>query len=200
VFSLVSDTIVALSAAFVAAMAFIGLNRWRKELGGKAKFELARGIMLLSLKVEANFKRARHPVSISWESTQRKRKDDESQQETELLDAWYARVQRLQPLSENLQRIQELAWEAEVLLDTESGRQVSEAIEVFMDCYAGLATAIDEYFAARHEEIIKHNNFQDQDWLRGLMKEIYGRKDDTITKKVTGAKELLASTLKQYVK
>ena len=198
--SMAGDIIVALSAAFVAAMAFLGLNRWRKELGGKAKFELARNIMLLSLKVEANFQWARNPGNVAWESTERKRKDNESQEEAQLLDQWYARVRRLQPLSENLQRLQELGWEAEVLLAAESGKQVSEAIKVFRECWAGLSTAIEEYFAERHGEIVKRTDFRDQDWLKELRKEIYGTKDDEISEKVSGAKELLANTLRVYVK
>ncbi len=198
--SLASDIIVALCAAFVAGIAFVGINSWRKELGGKAKFELARNIMLLSLKLEANFEWARYGLSTSWESTDRRRKDDESLKEAELLDQWYIRRQRLRPLLENLQKIQELGLEAEVLLDTESSKQASEAIKVFKECWAELSTAIEDYFGTRHEEIVKGSEARDQNWLRELSKEIYSTSNDKMSTKVIRAKEQLVSVLKAHVK
>jgi len=198
--SLVSDVIVALSAACVAVIALVGINRWRRELGGKAKFESARDIMLLSLKLEANFEWARYPLSTSWESTERKRRDNESPKEGELLDQWYLRRLRLQPLLENLQRIQELSWEAEALLDTESSKQVSEAVKMFKECWAELSTAIEDYFSIRHEEIVKGSAYGDQNWLRELSKEIYATSNDRMSNKVSQAKERLLGVLKAHVK
>lgn len=198
--SIVSDIIVALSAVVVAVIALIGLNSWRKELGGKAKFELARDIILLSLKLEANFNWARYPLSTSWESAERKQKVNESSTEAALFDQWYIRRQRLQPLLENLQKIEELCFESEVLLDIESSKQVSEAVNVFKECWAELSTSIEDYFGTKYEEIIKGSAIPDQHWLIELSEEIYARSNDKMSKRIKEAKEKLVKVLKVYVK
>jgi len=76
--SLASDVIVGLSAAFVAAMAFLGLSTWRKEIAGKAKFEIARNIILLGLKLDADWRWVRHPLSRAWEcpTSSKNKKED----------------------------------------------------------------------------------------------------------------------------
>lgn len=133
--SLLSDIAVGISALIVAGVAIVGLRTWRKELTGKARFDLARNIMLLGVKLKADFQRVRHPIISSRESIDRQRNENESEKESLLLNEWYARWKRLQPLVENLQKLQELGWEAEVVLDEESGKQVSEAVKIFIESY-----------------------------------------------------------------
>jgi chromate transport protein ChrA len=45
--SMISDIVVGFSALVVAIVAFFGLRTWRKELTGKAKYEIARNIVTL---------------------------------------------------------------------------------------------------------------------------------------------------------
>ena len=53
--SIVKDILVSISAIIVAGAAIWGLRTWRKELTGKAKFDIARNIMRLALKLEGDF-------------------------------------------------------------------------------------------------------------------------------------------------
>ena len=198
--SLVSDIVVGISAAVVAALAFFGLQTWRKELIGKAKFDLARNIMLLGIRLESAFQWVRFPPSSSRESLDRQRKENESAKESQVLDEWYIRWDRLRPLVENLQKLQELGWEAEVVFGEEASRQVSEAIKTFRGCFADLSTAIESYFETRHDEITTDEPYNDQGWLEELRKEIYQRREDELSQKISGAKDQLASALKAYVK
>ena len=69
--SLVSDIVVGLCAVVVAVVAFFGLRTWRKELTGKAQFEVARDMMLLGLKLDADFQWVRYPLTSSRGSTGR---------------------------------------------------------------------------------------------------------------------------------
>jgi len=120
--SLVSDIVVGLCVVVVAVVAFFGLRTWRKELTGKAQFEVARNMMLLGLKLDADFQWVRHPLTSSRESAGRQRKENESADESRVLDEWYAKWERLRPLIENLQKLQGAGWEAEVVLDEESSK------------------------------------------------------------------------------
>jgi len=125
--SMISNIVVALSALIVALVAFIGLRTWRKELTGKAKFEVARNVMSLALKLNAGFKAARDIFTFSGEYVGRSRQENETSGVSQVLDEWYARSNRLKPLQENLIKIQEASWEAEILLEEYSSKLISES-------------------------------------------------------------------------
>jgi len=198
--SMISDIVVGFSALVVAVLAFLGLRTWRNELTGKAKYEIARNIMKLGLKFVADFKNYRNPFSYSNESKGRQKRDNESPEESQLLDQWYIRAERVKPLYENLNKLEELGWEVEAILREDDSKQVSDAIEVCNKCLAELSSAIISYFQTRYEEINKGTLINDQDWMRELHHEVYSPKKDILLEKIVGAKDQLSSTLKKYVK
>jgi len=198
--SLVSDIAIIVSAVVVAIVGGIGLRTWRRAMTGKAKFDVARNVMLLGFKLKADFEWVRNPFTRSWESADRPRQENETPGESSVLNEWYAKGRRLQPLVENLQKFQELSWEAETLLSENSGRCVSEVLAVYRHSYAELASAIESYFDIGCQGAVTGIPYKDQDWLKGLHKEIYSAKDDDFFKRIDEATKQLAPALKAYVK
>ncbi len=88
--SIASDITIGVSALVVAIVAFCGLRTWRRELTGKAKFEVARNVMSSSLRLRDQFKWARFPITSSAESVGRSRQEDENAEVSRVLDIWYA--------------------------------------------------------------------------------------------------------------
>lgn len=200
--SIIKDVLVALTAVVVAGGAVYGLSTWRRELRGKAKFDVARNVMFYAFKLSADFKYARSPLTSSHEWSGRQRADSESSQEARVLDEGYARSLRLQPLVENLVNSQEAAWEAEIVLDENAGRLVSEAVTLLRKSYAELSSAIHSYFDARLEEA-RGNPQGDDDhrkWLIGLRNAIYSIGDDNLSRDIEQAIDQLSSALKPYVR
>ncbi len=72
----ISNIIVASSAAIVAGLAIYGISRWQRELKGKAKFEVARNVMTIAYRVQADFTALRFVVTWSGESSDRQRQED----------------------------------------------------------------------------------------------------------------------------
>ena len=198
--SLVSDIVVGLCAIAVAIVAVFGLRTWRKELTGRAKFDVARNVMRLGFKFKDDFQAARNPFTWLGEYDSRQQQENESKAESRVLNEWYARNRRLQPLIEDLQKLQEVGWEAEIVLGENSSERVSEAIAVFRHSYAELSSAIYSYFETRRDEAVTGDMYHDQDWLKELKKEIYSAKDDDFFKRIDEATNQLGSALKAYVK
>lgn len=198
--SIASDIAVGVSALTVAGVAFFGVRRWRKELTGKAKFDAARNVMLLGFRLNAGFESARNPFTYSTEYTGRSRQENEPSDVSQVLDEWYARGSRLKPLQEDLVKIQETSWEAEILLGEDSSKRVSEAITVYRRSYAELSAAIYSYFETRREEVVRSDPYKDQDWLRELHKIIYLRTEDDFSKRIEEATTNLKTALQPYVK
>jgi len=198
--SLLSDIAIGVSAVIVASLAVFGLRTWRRELTGKAKFDVARNVMLLGFKLRDDFQWATSPFTSSGESVGRSRRENESSNESTVLNEWYARQRRLQPLVEDLQKLQTAGWEAEILLGEDSGKSVSEAIGIFRHNYAELVRAIEDYFEERYKDARGASENIDQGWLKGLRKTVYSIPGRGLLKQTDEATAELASTLKAYVK
>ena len=198
--SIASDIAVGVSALIVAGVAFFGVRRWRKELTGKAKFDVARNVMFLGLKLKAYFESTRNPFTYSTEYTGRSRQENEPANVSQVLDEWYARGSRLKPLQEDLVKIQEASWEAKILLDKDASKRVSEAIEVFSKSYGELSSAIYSYFEERHREVTSSGATIDHAWLKELHVIIYSRTKDDFSKQIKEATTKLEIALQAYVK
>lgn len=200
IISVIKDIVFGLSAIAVAFFAWLGLRTWRKELTGKAKFETSRNMMRLGLKLRANLEGVRHPLTGYPEYASRTKQPEESESESQVLNEWYAKANRINAVFENLTKIIEGKWEAEILFSESSVQSIEEAIKSYRESYADLSSAISTYFDIRRDEARTKELYKDQEWLKGLKKTIYSAQDDDFSKKVDEATDKLSSALKQYVK
>ncbi len=198
--SIASDIAVGVAALIVAGVAFFGVRRWRKELTGKAKFDAARNVILLGLRLNAGFESARNPFTYSTEHTGRSRQENEPSDVSQVLDEWHARGNRLKPLHEDLVKIQEASWEADILLGEDSSKRVAEAIEGFSKSYGELSSAIYYHFEERHREVTSSGATIDHAWLKELHAIIYSRTEDDFSKQIKEATTKLEIALQAYVK
>jgi len=197
-FVLIRDVVVGLSALVVAGTAILGLHTWRRELTGKAKFEVARNVILLALRLRVDFDWARNPGGWSWEYADRARRENEASKESQVL--WYAKNRRLEPLAKNLQKLQEASWETEVVLGERLSESVSEAVSVYRNSYAELSTAIYSHFEILHGEALGSDVNQRREGQKELRKIIYSAKGDEFSTRIEEATKQLSAALKTYVK
>lgn len=65
--TIIKDIVVAISTASMAILAYRGITTWRKELKGKAEYQLAKNVLKAVYKVRDAFKIVRHPFIYSYE-------------------------------------------------------------------------------------------------------------------------------------
>lgn len=193
------DVALMLSATAVAFFAWRGLKTWRKELIGKARFEVTRNMWHSASGLRSSFEQVRNPFTSSIEWADRAPQTGETATESQVLNEWHARAKRFKGVVDNLNRIIEVQWEAEILFDEDSVQSVKDAVKSYRESYAELSSAISSYFDCRLSEVKAGELYQDQEWLKGLHKIIYGT-DDELSKKVNNATDKLSLVLKQYVK
>lgn len=200
IISIIKDIFLGLSALAIAGIAWKGLGAWRNELSGKARFETARTIMRLGNGFRSNYHSARFVITVSGESTDRQVLPNETPDETIVRNEWHARAKRLNCVVDDLNKLREAEWEAEILFGEKIFLSVKKSIQSYRSKFAELSSAISSYFDTRADEARTGIPYKDQDWLRGLHKEIYSIGDDEHSKVVNEATEQLSSSLKQYVK
>ncbi len=194
------DVIVSVSAVAVAVFAWLGLQTWRKELIGRARFETARNMAHMGFLLRSSFAHVRYNPTYTYEWADRVPREDETDAESEVLNEQHARTKRGNLLVDSLNKIFEVQWEAEILFDETSAQSVRDAVESYSKSYAELSTAVAEYFDARLKEAKSGKLLKDQDWLKELRHVIYQIPDDEFAQKVSEATEKLSSAAKQYVR
>ncbi len=194
------DVVLALSAVAVAFFAWLGLRTWRRELIGRARFETARNMMRLGFELTANFTRVRHNPTYAYEWADRVPREDETDAESKVLKECHARTKRGNLLSDSLNKIIEVQWEAEILFDEISAQSVRDAVKLYRESYVELSTAVAEYFDARLTEAKSGELLKDQDWLKELRNVIYQIPNDEFSQKVNGIADKLSLSAKQYMK
>lgn len=116
-----------------------------------------------------------------------------------MLNEAYARNKRLQPLSENLQKLQQASWEAEIVLGEDADKSLPETMKEYRKCWAELSFDISEYFSERYKQANNDTTSAPQ-YLEDLRKTVYGVPTDDFGKRVQNAEDRLSSALKAFVK
>jgi hypothetical protein len=65
--TIAKDVLLGIAAAATALFAYLGLSAWRKELKGKAEYELAKDVMKSVYRVREAFKHVRNPAIFQYE-------------------------------------------------------------------------------------------------------------------------------------
>lgn len=100
VFSALANAVTALAAVVGVVVAILGLDRWRAEMIGRRRIELAEDVLADFYRARDIIQAARSPMGFSGEGESRKRSDDEDPNESSMLDAYYAIIERLNKHSE----------------------------------------------------------------------------------------------------
>lgn len=195
-----SNIVVGVSAVVIGGVAFFGINRWRQELKGKARFEVARNVMTLAYKVQADLKWLTSPITRLEEYYGRPIQENENPNVSALLNEWYARKKRLEPVIEDLPKLEEAGWEAEIVLLETSGSQVKETITVFKRRYAQTRVAIDQYFDLQCKGVNGADISRDQELLTKCRNNIYSTDEDDVSREIEQAMSKLSSALKIHIR
>jgi hypothetical protein len=194
--TIISEIIVGISAIAVAVFAFIGLRQWKIQLTGRTKFEVARKMAILAFEFRDEYKRVRSPMTLPGESSERQVAESETLEETNLLNEYFARRNRLRPLQDTLRKLYETSWEAEIILDKDIGKFIKPLEKAFSELYA----SIESYFGAEHSRINRQvPTGRKEDWLENHFNRIYGHDHDDIAIAIDASIQSLVDKLKTYL-
>jgi hypothetical protein len=183
------------SAVVVAIVAIIGLAQWKKELTGKAKFEVAKNLAQNGYQYVDQIMYVRNPVIFAQESIGREREEDESLSVSTFLDERYARLKRLEDVHKTLIALNTLGWEAEILFN----KNMTQFIAPFGKEYRELNAAIKYYFNAQIERAKAEGHIPDLDVLSKRDYDIIYGGNEAFSISVDNALEKLLTELRQYI-
>jgi len=196
ILGMVTDTIVAIAGL----LGIFGLWQWRHELIGKRKFEVASRLMMLALQFRDQFRFVRNPGTWANETLERQKATDETPQESQLRDEYFARMKRVQNLQPLLQQLLHASWEAETFLGDDDAKLVVPFEQSFNHLYQSVIVYFEDQL-----RLLSSSNTQSV--LPGpmtrelLYTNIYGsRENDELGADIDGAVTSLKTKLRKYLK
>jgi hypothetical protein len=93
----------------------------------------------------------------------RPKQDGENDKEALILDQYYAKRKRIEPLIDDINKLIEFTWEAKTILDTNAAGEVEEAHQELKSQVIDLMTAIDSYYDIELEEARSGIPYKDRD-------------------------------------
>ena len=182
--AVLKDVVVAVAAATTAVVAVLGLTRWKRELTGKAEYEVARVLIRAVYKVREELANARATFVSAHEFPTDYPGPDKTTVEQEA-QAWGSVFQRRwEPLQVAMQELDSATLEAEALW----GVDVRTKTDALRSCVQSLFVSMESFVADKAD---KGRYFaSDKDFGTQVRSEVFGSRKDTenvLTKKITNA-------------
>lgn len=149
-FSTLKDVVLALAAVLTAAVAWLGLHRWRQELRGKADFEVARGLARAAYKLREEIQKCRSPLMRyavpegDRGTTQRGKAEAQARVYQERWDRVSSALQEFD--AQTLEA--EALWGADILTNTHALRECATTLYVSIEAIIEDMMADGEQFSA----------------------------------------------------
>ena len=183
--SAIKEVIVGLAAISATIFAYIGLNTWRKELKGKAEYQLAKDVLKSVYKVRDAFKHVRNPAIFEYEYPEEMRDySGHLKAEQNYEGTLYVYEKRWEKMTEAFKELEEHHLDAQV----EWGSEFQNKILQLRTCRAELLTEIQRML---DEKKNPHRIMRDHSATEKSFSIIYDNWDDsefdTFSKKIDAA-------------
>lgn len=160
IITIIKDIFISIAAATTAFVAYKGLQKWQKELNGKANFDTARALIRSTYKLRDEIEYSRSPFIPAGEFPKNYdplNKTDESRGDA------FAHVysKRWESIVEAIQDFDAYVLEAESLW----GTRIKEKTNVLRSCVIELRTAMDAYIS---NEYSGGEYFKDRDFSKSM--------------------------------
>ncbi|ORT52207.1 hypothetical protein ST37_02415 [Vibrio sp. qd031] len=197
IIQVIKDIALAGAAITTAIVAYQGLKSWRRELEGKAEFEIARALVLATYKLRDSLKLVRSPWIHGHEFP-----DDYplnmSERTPDIEAKAFAHIytNRWKPVVEALQNFDVQSLEGEALWGSASRDKTNE----MRQCARNLQVSIEAFIhnKAENNEDFKSN----KEFKKSIEADVWGTEseDNKLTQQINAAVENLEKELRPYLK
>ena len=194
ILSIIKDIFLAGAAGTTAYVAYTGLEKWKKELRGKANFEVARELIKSVYRLRDELRYCRSPFVSAGEfpegyrGAQGRTAEEEGQ-------AWaHVYTKRWEPVGEAIQSFDAAVLEAEALW----GAAIKDKAKDLSYCVRTLQVDIEEFISDKFLEKYDQN---DREFMQKIKAVVFETKseDNELTIKINAAIEGLESEIRPHL-
>jgi hypothetical protein len=114
------------SIVFASFVATYGISSWRREARWKRKYELAEEVLSTFYEVSEKFDIIRSPIGYVGEGNTRKRNENETEEESKILDNAYVVIERYEKEQAPFIKLRSMKYRFMVLYGKKSGEPFDE--------------------------------------------------------------------------
>lgn len=127
---LIFDILKSISIIAASCVAVYGINSWRRETKWKRKYELAEEALSLFYEIQDAFSIIRSPMSNSNEGKSRKRMENETPEDSEILDMAYTVIERFNNNSEPFHKLRALKYRFITIFGVENEKSFNDVVKL----------------------------------------------------------------------
>ncbi len=198
-----SEAITAVSAAVTAGSVVWGISAWRREYVGKRRIELAETILALFYEAEEVIKAIRSPLGHTGEGKTRKRRENETEQQAELLDQAYVVFERYQSREKLFAELMSLKYRAMAVFGPSSKVPFETVNRVINEIFSAARILGRHYWPKQGKHFRSEEEFEKFSKKLEEFENIFwepGVEDDKIGPQVRRAVEKIEAITKEAVK
>ncbi|RLD74012.1 MAG: hypothetical protein DRI87_02355 [Bacteroidetes bacterium] len=119
--NLIFDILQNISIVIVSFVAIYGINSWRTEMVWKRKYELAEEVLSLFYEARESIEIIRSPYGHTGEGKTRKRKEKETEEQSEILDRAYVIYERYEKVKTPFTKLKSLKYRFMAIFGEDKG-------------------------------------------------------------------------------
>ncbi len=195
VFSMIKDIALAGAACVTAYVAFTGLEKWQKELRGKANFDVARELAKSVYLLRDQISYCRSPFTAASEFPQNYRGGLGKQSAEEEGQAWaHVYAKRWEPVGTAVQAFDAATLEAEALW----GKEIKEKALELRRCVWALQVDIEAFIRNKYSG---GEDFRDREFGKKIKEGIWDMKseENELTRRINNAIEEIETEIRPHL-
>jgi hypothetical protein len=194
IFSIIKDIALAGAACTTAYVAFTGLEKWQKELSGKASFDVARELAKSAYFLRDEIRYCRSPITAAHEFPDKYREGNKHTPQ-ENGDAWaYVYAKRWESVVKALQSFDLATLEAEALW----GKEIKQRSIELQQCVKSLRVDVDTFI---RNEFSGGEVFRDKNLASEVQNGVWDVKpeENELTKRINNAIDALERVIRPHL-
>ncbi len=149
-FSNITDTLESISIIIAAIFAIYSVNSWRKELKGQRELGVAVQALSLIYECRDNLRIIRSLFGYVGEGTTRKRRDNETEEESKVFDDAYVLIERYERVKGSFIKLQAIKYRFMALFGQENAEPFNEVNKIVNELFLAARRLGERYWNPKY--------------------------------------------------
>jgi len=178
------DILRSLSIIIVAFVAVYSINAWRRELKGQRELDVSEQALALIYECKDNLQFIRGPFSFSGEGQTRKRRPDETKDESKAFDQAYVLIERYEKVRDSFIKLQSMKYKFMAIFGKETAEPFNEVNRIMNELFLAAKRLGERYWNPKYQA----KSLSDPKWEKKILeyeaKFYSGEEPDTIAERM----------------
>jgi hypothetical protein len=181
------DILQSISIIIAAIFAIYSVNAWRKELRGQRQFDVAEQALSLIYECRENLYMIRSIMGYGGEGTTRKRRDNETEEESKSLDSAYVLIERYERVKGSFIKLHAIKYRFMALFGQKHAKPFNDVNRIIAELFGAARRLGEQYWNPKYQNQADRDPKWDSKVAKEEAKFWSGQDPDTIAQRMDNA-------------